>query len=290
MYLNDHRDQEDREFIEKALETRKGKRVISTGLKEIKKERVGAGMMNIQVCGAIPPYNEILCGKLVAMALTGPESINFYRSKYEGYTSKIASAMRGEPVEKPSELVFLETTSLFASGSAQYDRIRIPAKNGTIEFRNVGKTGGYGSVHFGATTRNRLASVTKIAEGKNMVRGRFGEGIAPRMRKIRRGLENLDLSGDILEHKSPRIVFVAPLASNACEYLRGETNNPLYYWSFDDVEAEQELIYDHWRERWVSKRIQKDDIMERIKEFDVHEDLLLGPRIDFQQQKLQDYA
>ncbi len=290
VYLNEHENLSDREFIETAFDSNRGEQVISTGLREVKKRRVGAGMMNIQVCGAIPPYNEILGGKLVAMTLTGPEPINHYRSKYDGYTSKIASAMRGEPIKKPNELVLLDTTSLFASGSAQYDRIRVPAPSGQIEFQKVGQTLGYGSVHFGAMTRSRLAAVTKSAEGKQMVRSRFGEGIAPRMRKIRRGLENLEVDTQILKHESPRIVFIAPLATNASAYLRGETDDPNYYWSFDDVATEQEMIYDHWRKRWVSKRIQKDYIMDRIKEFDAREDLLLGPQIDYDQQQITDYT
>jgi len=49
-------------------------------------------MMNIMVCGAIPPYNRILGGKLVAMALTGPRVIDMYQDKYGDYQSEIAEA------------------------------------------------------------------------------------------------------------------------------------------------------------------------------------------------------
>lgn len=289
-YLRANTDKSDRQFIEDAIETKRGRQVLKTGLREIKKERVGAGMMNIQVCGAIPPYNEILGGKLVAMALTGPETIDVYRSKYEGYVSKIASAMRGEAVEKPSELVFLDTTGLYATGSAQYDRIRVPTPNGEIEYEEVGKTSGYGSVQFGSQTRKLLESLTRIDEDRKKVQGRFGEGIAPRMRKIRRGLENIGLDGEMLKHESPRIVYVVPLADNARAYLRGETDTPDYYWPFADPATEQESIYDHWRQRWVRKRIQNPEIMERIDSFDPTEQVLLGPNIDYDQQQLTDYS
>lgn len=288
-YLRNHEELDDREFIEQLMESKRGRQVLRTGLREIKKERVGAGMMNIQVCGAIPPYNELLGGKLTAMTLTGPETINYYRSKYEGYTSKIASAMRGEPVKKLNELVLLDTTSLFATGSAQYDRIRVPTPDGKIEYEEVGKTSGYGSVQFGIDTRQRLAQVTKIEEGEQMVRGRFGEGIAPRMRKIRRGLENLGLNGELLKHESPRIVYVVPLAENASAYLRGETDDPAYFWPFEDTESEQASIYEYWRERWASKRVHNEEVMSRIKAFDAEEDLLLGPQIDYQQRQLKEF-
>jgi len=203
-YFLEHQDTEDdKEFIENAIDSDKGQKALRTALKETKKRRVGAGMMNIQVCGAIPPYNHILGGKPAAMALTGPEVINHYREKYEGYKSKIASAMNGEPVVKNNELVFLDTTGLFKTGSAQYDRIRVPSPGGEIEYDEIGKTEGYGSVQFGPSARKRLVQVTEIQEDRKAVKGRFGEGIAPKMRKIRRGLENLSLDGELLRHESP---------------------------------------------------------------------------------------
>jgi hypothetical protein len=48
-------------------------------------------MMNIMVCGAIPPYNHLLGGKLVGMAVAGPEVISEYQRKYEESISNIAS-------------------------------------------------------------------------------------------------------------------------------------------------------------------------------------------------------
>jgi len=246
-------------------------------------------MMNIQVCGAIPPYNHILGGKLVAMALTGPEVINAYRNKYEGYRSKIASAMKGEPVIKENELVFLDTTGLFKVGSAQYDRVRVPTPSGKITYEKIGTTEGYGSVQFGVSTRERLVKVTEILENRKAVRGRFGEGIAPKMRKIRNGLENLGLNGDLLKHESPRVIYAVPIAEDFREYLFGLTDDPDYYWPMEDPAEEQQQIYDYWKYRWVSKRIQKDDILQRVRTFNKEEDLLLGREIDYDQQQIRDF-
>jgi hypothetical protein len=280
---------DDREFIEAALDSEQGERALRTALKETKKRRVGAGMMNIQVCGAIPPYNHILGGKLVAMALTGPKVIDAYREKYEGYKSKIASAMKGEPVIKNNELVFLDTTGLFQVGSAQYDRVRIPTETEQIEYTEVGKTSGYGSVQFGPSARRRLSQVTELLEERQAVKGRFGEGIAPKMRKIRRGLENLGLDGDLLKHESPRVIYAVPVAENFREFLFGLTDDPTYYWPFADVESEQQEIYDHWRSRWVSKRIQKDWVLRDIRTFDKDEDLRLGYEVDYKDHSLSDF-
>lgn len=287
-YFEDHSDQSDTEFIRQGLENERGRRAIKTAMKEIKKRRAGAGMMNIMVCGAIPPYNHLLGGKLVGMALTGPKVIDAYRDKYNDTVSKIASSMKGEPVIKSEDVVFYDTTGLFEVGSAQYDRIRVPADSGRIVYEELGYTQGYGSIQFGPKTRKRLSQVTEFEEGRQVVRGRFGEGIAPRMRKIRRGLENCGLDGNLLKHESKRIVYGVDLAENAKAYLRGETGEPAYYWSFDDPDTEQQSIYDYWKERWASKRIQKPEILDRVAEFDKDE-FVLSSEIEFAQRQLSDF-
>lgn len=284
---NDHKD--DLDFIEDAINDSDGQKALKKALKEQKKEKVGANMMNINVCGAIPPYNELLGGKLVAMSMTGPKVIETYKEKYSGQVSKIASSMKGEAKIKSNELAFLDTTSLFEVGSAQYSRIRVPADNGTIEYENIGKTKGMGSIQFGPDTREKLSLANEIIEGREKVRGRFGEGVGPRMRKIKNGLKNLGLSTDLLRHDSPRIVFGIDLASNAKEFLRGEEDEVDYYWDMSrDCEGAQNDVYDHWKERWLSKRVLKDDIMERLKEFD-QKSILLSEEAVFNQKQLSDF-
>lgn len=279
-YFQENKDQEDEEFIRTGLSNERGQRAIKTALKELKKERVGAGMMNIMVCGAIPPYNNILGGKLVAMALTGPKVINMYQDKYGDYQSEIASSMKGEALSKPNELVFLDTTGLFEIGSAQYDRVRVPTEKGRIEYDHIGYTEGFGSIQFGPDTRKRLSQVTKFEEGRQVVRGRFGEGVSPRIRKIRRGLKNCGLETDLLKHESRRIVYGIDLAQNAQNYLLGIDDDPDYYWLFEDPDQEQQSIYDHWIDRWASMRVQKQEILERILDFDKQE-FKLSREIDF---------
>jgi hypothetical protein len=279
-YFQEHSNEDDVGFIRTGLNNDPGRRAIKTALKEIKKERVGAGMMNIMVCGAIPPYNRILGGKLVAMALTGPKVIDMYQDKYGDYQSKIASSMKGEAVSKPNELVFLDTTGLFEIGSAQYDRIRVPTENGQIEYDQVGYTEGYGSIQFGPETRKRLSQVTQLEEGRKVVRGRFGEGVSPRIRKIRRGLKNCGLETNLLKHESRRIVYGINLAENSQDYLLGIDDDPEYYWELDDPEKEQESIYQHWINRWASMRAQKQEVLENIRKFDKQE-FKLSSEINF---------
>lgn len=86
--------------------TSRGRSALSTALQSNKKEKVGANMMDIIVCGAIPPYNYLLGGKLISMLMMSPELTQEYQRKYKNQISVIASAMKGEPVVKPANLVF----------------------------------------------------------------------------------------------------------------------------------------------------------------------------------------
>jgi hypothetical protein len=108
--------------------TTDGQQAIKTLVRENKKRRIGINMMDIIVCGSVPPYNMLLGGKLVAMLLTSPQIVHDYQEKYAGYASTIASKMKGQEVKRDSHLVFLGTTSLYSSNSSQYNRIAIPVK------------------------------------------------------------------------------------------------------------------------------------------------------------------
>lgn len=276
--FNGHRTGDPVETVDSLLDSKDGRQALSRGLREIKKRGVGAGIMNIRICGGIPPYSHLLAGKLAAMLAVSPKVVNTYQEKYEGYKSNIASSMKGEPIEKPAEIVLFETTSLFKRWSAQYDRVRIPTSNGQIEYEELGRTEGMGSIQFGPKTRSLLHELTKKQlDGHDPATGRFGEGVAPRLRKIRGGLEGLGLPTSFLHHKSPRIVFGIPVANNWREFLFGIEDEPDYPW--DDESEFQEHILDHWAERWAQKRVTKPMVLRRVKNFNTR-DLVLSEDIE----------
>jgi hypothetical protein len=85
---------------------RAGREVLSKIVRKAKADRVGTAIADISVCGAIPPYNEILGGKLIAMLMTSPEVILEYRRRYGKLPSVIASSMAGQAVTRAADLVF----------------------------------------------------------------------------------------------------------------------------------------------------------------------------------------
>src|SRR6202034_1734253 len=113
-----------RKLAELASST-EGAEIIRKILKKAKGDRVGIAVADITVCGAVQPYNAILGGKLVAMLATSPEVVLEYRHRYAGAESEIASSMAGRPIAREPNLVLLGTTSLYGTGSSQYNRIKI---------------------------------------------------------------------------------------------------------------------------------------------------------------------
>src|SRR5215467_10741404 len=105
---------------------RAGGDAVTRVVRRAKADRVGTAIADLTVCGAVPPYNELLGGKLIAMLCVGPETVVEYRRKYGGIPSLIASSMAGKPVCRAADLAFIGTTSLYGQRPSQYDRITVP--------------------------------------------------------------------------------------------------------------------------------------------------------------------
>ncbi len=266
--------QSDLEKIQKLLQSESGRRAINTALIANRKCKIGSNMMDIIVCGSIPPYNNLLGGKLVSILSCSPRVIKDYTEKYAGQTSIIASRMKGKEVVRDSNLVFLGTTSLYSLGSSQYNRIKVPMNTGAqLEFRKMGITEGFGTVYFSNVTTSLLSKILVIQDGGKKINHVFGEGTSPRFRLIGRGLKTIGIKAEsFLKHYSPRIVYSIDLAKNTNRFLLGLDSVPDFGY---DIHSEQEVqqhtqeLIDFWYKRWLLMRTQSVDIEERLSEFDL---------------------
>lgn len=179
-----------------------GRKAIYTALIANRKCKIGSNMMDIIVCGSIPPYNQLLGGKLVSILACSPRVISDYTHRYEKQISEIASRMKGEQVIRDSRLVYLGTTSLYAVGSSQYNRIKVPLNNGRLlEFREMGVTEGYGTVFFSKETTALFSQILELQDGGKRINHVFGEGTSPRFRMISRGLSSIGIRAEaFLKH------------------------------------------------------------------------------------------
>jgi hypothetical protein len=247
------------------------RQAIQSLIRRAKSERVGVAMADITVCGSIPPYSALLGGKLVSMLVASPEIIVAYSSRYADQESVIASSLAGRPVVRPTHLVFLGTTSLYGTEPTQYTRVYVPCdrlggKHGeSIRYQMLGRTEGYGTAHFSEETVETFSDMLAQKEGGQRVNSIFGEGVSPRLRKIRNGLDTLGLPSDLLlEHGSPRLVYGVALARNFREYLLGLGPEPDYLVPLDNPARSTRQIAEWWAERWLRGRIKKEEILSEV--------------------------
>ena len=267
-------EESDVDWLARLMRTEDGRKAINVALVANRKTKIGSNMMEIIVCGSIPPYIELLGGKLVSMLACSPVVIRDYTERYKNQVSEIASRMKGERVIRDSRLAFLGTTSLYAIGSSQYNRISVPVANDfSLKYKKMGITEGYGTVFFSKETTATLMRVLELQDGGRRINNIFGEGTSPRFRLISRGLSCLGIKADaFLKHYSPRIVYSIELAKNTNEFLCGATDDLQYPFDISDtksVETGTQKIIDYWYKRWLQMRLTSVDIIGRLRHFDV---------------------
>jgi hypothetical protein len=245
-----------------------GRRAISSILRRAKAESVGTEIADLTVCGAVAPYNSLLGGKLVSMLAVSPAVIRAYHERYRCHASEIASSMAGRPITRRSHLVFVGTTSLYGSGSSQYNRVRIPKdvlnSSAELSFRELGRSKSFGTSHLSSSSLATLLQLSEQSRNGVRVNSIFGEGVNPKLRKVRDGLDRLGWpSNDLLQHRRQRIVYGVSLVSNLLPYLLGIDTAPRYLFR-RSLRHDVEKIALWWMERWLANRVQSEEVLARV--------------------------
>jgi Domain of unknown function (DUF4338) len=263
--------------LRELLSTDNGRKALRIALHANKKTKIGSSMMDLIVCGAIPPYGELLGGKLVAMLMTSPQVILDYKKRYGDQPSEITSRLAGRPIVREADLVFLGTTSLYYVGSSQYERIKVPGMGtNVVRYERLGHTEGYGSSILSSETASQLKQLVIRSEGMRRVNNVFGEGVSPRLRQIRDGLNALGIPQEtVLKHSCPRIIYGVCLANNAFAYLRGEEDHPDFSFDLKHPAEATEKIADFWLQRWLQPRSQRPETIRKLVQFSPN-DLLVS--------------
>ena len=210
--------------------------------REWRKERLFS-VMDAFVLGAVPPYNALCGGKLVALLATSSQIRDDFAERYRGHVTLIAR-------RKADARLALVTTSSALGRSSVYNRLTRP--DGSLAFKPVGYTSGTGDFHFAGSIYRELAdyAARNTPEGVTQRHERWtGETFRNRREVIQRALDSLGYDSRKLRiHGIRRQVFLAPLAVNALEWLCGESQ------SLDWCTLDCHSLGTWWLERWAIRR------------------------------------
>lgn len=111
----------------------------------------------------------------------------------------------------------------------------------------------------------------------------FGEGVSPKLRKVRQALDLLNLpSGMLLRHHRQRVVYAVSLIKNLGDYLIGAAKRPEYVVPVNEGVAATVAIGAWWRERWLRNRITSDDVLDEVERHTSVRPITHGARVPHQ--------
>lgn len=173
-------------------------------------------IMDAYVLGALPPYNMLLGGKLVACLVRSRDIYNDFTKAY-GKTTGIISQQ-----EKKARLLVVTTSSSMGRSSV-YNRLKL---GGVEYFKPIGYTGGWGHFHIPDTMFEDLRNYVREIGHTYADMHEFGNGPNWRMRTMRVALTALGFKEDMLRHGIKREVFISRLAENAFKILQSGKGRP----------------------------------------------------------------
>jgi hypothetical protein len=215
-----------------------------------RRERL-VNIMDAYVVGAVPPYAELLGGKLVASLIASKEVGMKFQERYGG-SEGLISGKRKRP-----RLTLVTVTSALGR-SSMYNRLRLlpgaesEEDSPVVELRRLGVTTGYGHFQITDTLFAQLRGVLQEDGHKYADGHQFGDGPNWRIRVARIGLQSLGLNpDDVLKHGIQREVYAMPIARNSRGFLSGSDEEAV----FDCMTVDEISVLA--RNRWVIPRSER---------------------------------
>lgn len=208
-----------------------------------RRERL-VNVMDAYVVGAVPPYANLLGGKLVAALIASEEVANKFEERYGNKVGLISG------MQKRARLTLVTVTSALGR-SSMYNRLKLRSTTRrqtdkpVVELQRLGETIGYGHFQITDDLFSRLRRVLQ-EDGHTYADGhQFGNGPNWRIRVARVGLQTLGLNPDaVLKHGIKREVYAMPIASNSLKFLSGRDEEPIFdHLTIDEIAA---LACDRW--------------------------------------------
>ena len=194
--------------------------------------------LSAQRLGALPPYNSVLGGKLVAMTMATDKVREDFRKKYHGKKTLMQER------ELPANLLFITTTGAFGKSSV-YNRLKFK-DSPVAEF--IGYSSGAGSFHIPNHLYEQMI-VFMREQGADVARS-YGNGPSRKMRLIDQCMSMLGYRNGN-RHNIRRAVYLFPLASNLRKMIAMENVRPRW------IHRSVSDVTEFWKYRWILPRLSR---------------------------------
>ncbi len=206
-----------------------------------RRERL-VNVMDAYVLGALPPYNTLLAGKMVACLIRT-------RQIYDEFTRTYGSTVGIISGKAKRARLLTVTTSSSMGRSSVYNRLKL---DNILYFEPIGYTHGWGHFHISDDLFIELRGYLRSIGHKYADQHCFGQGPNWRLRTTRAALKALGFKDELLRHGIQRQVFICNLALNATKILRNGKGRP----DLSTLLTAQQVA-DLALERWILPRAQR---------------------------------
>jgi len=218
-------------------------------------------VMDLYVFGAVPPYNQLLGGKLIATLATSDKVRQDFLKKYSSGRSQISGR---NYKSRKGGLVLVTTTGAFGESSI-LDRLKTKDRSirdinktnkkiyDRLLWQFLGFTQGYGFFHLNNGISTKMYDYLVETNNDIVKKNRFGDGSNWKMRVITECMKEFGMnSRKYGKHGIKRGFYIAPLAKNFKEFLNGEDKKPKFY------KQSAGQLFSFFRERYLLPRAERD--------------------------------
>jgi hypothetical protein len=187
-----------------------------------------------QRIGALPPYNELIGGKMVALSIVSNEVRELYAKKYENRETILNKR------QLPNRLLFVSTTGAYGKSSV-YERLNY---QGVTVAKFIGYTSGSGTFHLSEDLYDECLQYLE-QNGINAKRG-YGTGSSRKLRLIEMSFRYLKLN-NFHYHNIKRGYYLFNNTRNLNDVIHKQQEPIWYDRAFSD-------LMKYWLQRWCLPR------------------------------------
>jgi hypothetical protein len=202
------------------------------------------------ICGALPPFGEVLGGKLVAALMAHPAVRSIPLGGRSTILREVFNIAALEAILPAHGLLCITTKGLYSRHSAQYHGVVFPGQDDArVKLRKIGETEGATTALFSNEVGQIALRVHQGGFDSGRVARVYGAGGAKRHRILMSVAADMGIPGALLNAGIRRPVYGALLARNATEVIWAG-KGPEWLISQDAATAYEQAVHSHWCSRW----------------------------------------